>query len=318
MQREIRTLPYAETVEIRIPRCSCEPEPMRPKNKPDDCFALPPGFHWTPVDEVLASLRQSLKPVTESEWVPVSQAAGRITARPVLAERLNPAASNSAVDGYGFAFASLSGGQDRLCLMKGRAAAGATWDGSVLPGFAVRVLTGAELPDGVDTVVLDENSQITGQALNLPESTWKGANTRLAGEDARTGQELFTAGEVLRPQDIGCLVACGVSKVKVRNRLRVGIISTGDELKQPGEKIEKNEVYDANKPMLRSLVLWLGFHAVDLGHFSDDRDKIRAGFDDGAARVDAILTTGGASSETKTMYPRFCPPKENSAYGASP
>lgn len=260
----------------------------------DDCFALPPGVAWTPVDEALARLRSGLGPVTGVEEVEVSEADGRILAAEIRAARSNPPAANAAVDGYGFAHPG-SAGSLRLPLLAGRAAAGAPFAGKVPPGTALRILTGALLPEGVDTVVLQEAAVVENGHLLLPGLPKRGANARAAGEDVEAGAAVLAAGRRLGPADLALVAAVGVARVAVRARLAVGVLSTGDEVVAAGAEAGSAGFFDANRPMLLALLRRWGHAAVDLGHVGDDRAAL-AGRLDGAAALGAILTTGGASA----------------------
>jgi molybdopterin molybdotransferase len=263
----------------------------------DDCFALPPGIDWTPVDEALERLRAGMRCVTGVEKVALSEAAGRILAEPVAARRSNPPATNSAIDGYAFAWASLEGAPEGdLALVEGRAAAGHPYRGAVPPGAAVRILTGAELPGCADTVVLQEDSEVTGDRVRFRAPRKLGANTRKAGEDAEAGAEVLSTGRRLTPADLARAAAAGVDRLPVRMRLRMGILSTGDELVQPGADPALPGVFDANRPMLAALAASQGFDVVDLGAVCDQPAEVRAALDRGAAEADAIIATGGASS----------------------
>jgi molybdopterin molybdotransferase len=163
-------------------------------------------------------------------------------------------------------------------------------------GHAIRVLTGAALPHGVDTVVLQEDVQIDGDSLQFTGPIKQGSNTRKAGEDVVAGQTIVTAGRKVTAADLALLAATGVSVLSVRQRLRVGVISTGDEIVQPGETAADGQIFDANRPMLLGLIAQLGHTPVDLGHVGDDRAALRARLDDAGGQVDAILTSGGASA----------------------
>jgi len=258
--------------------------------------ALPAGIDWTPVDDALARLRAGLGPVTGVETVALSEAAGRILAEPARARRDNPACANSAVDGYAFAHRALGGAAEAvLPLAEGRAAAGHPAPGPVPEGHALRILTGATLPQGADTVVLEEDTVLAEGAVRFPAPRKPGANTRAQGEDARAGSVLLKAGRQLTPGDLARLAVAGVDACAVRARLRLGILSTGDELIQPGEAAAGG-VYDANRPMLLALARAMGFAPVDLGAAPDRPDAVRAALDRGAAEAHAIVTSGGASS----------------------
>ncbi|QIE46891.1 molybdopterin molybdenumtransferase MoeA [Pseudohalocynthiibacter aestuariivivens] len=270
--------------------------PLAPPPLRDDCFALPAGVDWTPVNDALEALRARLHPVVGQGQVALKAALGRVLATPVTARRSNPPAPNSAVDGYGFAFDSLGTGDQVLPLCDGRAAAGVPYGGNVPPGTAIRILTGAILPDGVDTVILQEDVQCDGRQIAFRGGVKPGSNARKAGEDVCEGMEILPAGRVLTPADLALLAATGTDRVPVYDRLQVAILSTGDELREPGEPATPGQIYDANRPMLHALMTQMGFACNDMGRAPDDRDALRAALDRAADTSDAILTSGGASA----------------------
>jgi molybdopterin molybdotransferase len=267
-----------------------------PKAPPlrNDCFALPAGVHWTPVAEALEVLSTRLAPVVSAEKVALSQALGRISAKPIVALRSNPPLPNTAVDGYGFA-GGFGDGPHSLPLLQGRAAAGDA-PGAVPQGYAIRVLTGAALPAGVDTVILQEDVVVEDGQILFNGPLKSGANTRRAGEDVVSGDEVLPKGRQITPADLALLAATGLSELSVHKPLRVGVLSTGDELVEAGDDAANGQIYDANRPLLLSILARLGHEAIDLGRCPDDRDTLRMQLDDSAARVDAILTSGGASA----------------------
>ena len=265
------------------------PPPLR-----NDCFALPPGVDWTPVEEALAHLKDRLGVVTGVETLPFGAAAGRIGAAEVFAKRSNPPLPNTAVDGYGFTGARPAGAHV-LPLVGGRAAAGDA-PGTVPEGHAIRVLTGAALPDGVDTVILQEDVTVDGASIRFSGPVKAGANTRRAGEDVATGDLLLSPGQRLDPAVLALLAATGVAEVPVRKPLRVGVLSTGDELVEAGDTAQPGQIFDANRPMLLSLAERFGHQPVDLGRVPDNRETLRERLDQAAAKADVILTSGGASA----------------------
>ncbi|MGR3760486.1 molybdopterin-binding protein [Roseobacteraceae bacterium NS-SX3] len=266
------------------------PPPLR-----NDCFALPAGADWTPVDEALALLRGRLHPVTAAGTLPLAEALGRVLAEDVAAKRANPPLPNTAVDGYGFA-GPVPEGPHLLPLAAGRAAAGAPFEGTVPAGHAIRILTGAALPEGVDTVILEEDVNCGGGQIAFHGPLKKGANTRRAGEDVAAGDVILSAGRVVTPADLALAAATGLAELPVRQPLRVGVLSTGDELVEPGQAAGKGQTFDANRPMLLALIRSFGFAAVDLGRVADNRAALRRRLDAGAAKADVILTSGGASA----------------------
>ena len=266
------------------------PPPLR-----NDCFSLPAGVDWTPVDEALALLRDRVRRVVSSENLPLDRALGRVLAADVIAKRSNPALPNTAVDGYGFAGA-MAEGTHVLPLVQGRAAAGLAYEGAVPAGKAIRILTGAALPTGVDTVILEEDVTLGEGEIAFRGPLKQGANTRKAGEDFCTGEVILTAGRVITPADLALAAAAGVDALEVYLPLRVGVLSTGDELCEVGETAAPGQIYDANRPMLLALLRQMGFVPVDLGRVADDRATLRARLDKAASDVDVILTSGGASA----------------------
>lgn len=271
------------------------PDLVPPKLR-NDCFALPSGVDWTPVDEALDRLRASLGVVVGVERLAVRGGLGRVLAEDVAAARSNPPAANTAVDGYGVAFASIGEGANVLPLIAGRAAAGSPYSGKVPAGEAIRILTGALLPEGVDTVILEEDVTLGEGRIAFDAGVKKGANARKAGEDVAEGSTVLPAGRVLTPADLALLSATGVVEIAVRNRLRVGVLSTGDELVAPGETADPGRTYDANRPMLLALAEAWGHLPVDLGHVGDDPQALTERLDEATGLADVVLTSGGASA----------------------
>lgn len=273
------------------------PSGLVPPRLGNDCFAMPQGVDWIPVETALARLRAGLKPLTGVETVAVGAGLMRVLAADAVARRSNPPAANAAVDGYGFSQAATGAGPQHLPLLPGRAAAGQPYDGAVPPGAALRILTGAILPEGVDTVVLEEDTVADGATLAFAGPLRRGANTRREGEDVEAGAVALPVGHVLRPPDLALLAAVGIDRVAVHCRLRVAVLSTGDELADPGEALDAPyRIPDANRPMLLALAERWGHAPVDLGRAPDDPAGIAARLDRGAREADVILTSGGASA----------------------
>lgn len=262
--------------------------------------AMPPGVDWIPVDEALQSLRYSTNVVVGISQTRATEALGKILAQDVKVKRPNPPATNSAVDGYGFQFANSLATTDRckLKLVEGRAAAGEPFKEILPQGHAVRVLTGSPLPEGVDTVVLDEwsSTDATGWVqFKCPNR--RGANTRLVGEDLQKGMVLFAAGRQIQVRDMASLTASGQTKIHIRKKLRVAIISTGSEIvSNVTTALSKDKIIDANRPMLTSIIKKWGYEIIDLGIVQDQRSLVRQALDQAAACADAILISGGASA----------------------
>ena len=262
----------------------------------NDCFALPPGVNWTPVEEALQRLRERLHPVVSPDQpVALDQAVGRIAAADITAPRAHPPSSNSAVDGYALA-GPLTQVPASLPLVDGRSAAGVPYADVVPAGHAIRILTGAVIPAGTDTVVLEEDCDVVEGVVHLNGTLKAGANTRLAGEDIQPKDVIVSAGTRLNPTHISVLASVGVTQVPVYQALRVGVLSTGDEVKPVGAPVSDWQIYDANRPMLSALVAGLGYQVVDLGHALDRAEDVADALTRGAEQCDLILTSGGISA----------------------
>ncbi|CUH54250.1 molybdopterin-binding protein [Shimia marina] len=273
-----------------------EPAKLVPPPLKNDCFALPADTHWTPVDEAHALLKERLSVCVGAEPVPLAKALGRVLAQDLSAARAHPPQPNSAVDGYGLAHAAVTEGPQSFPLVSGRSAAGAPFEGHVPAGQAIRILTGATVPAGVDTVILQEDVATDGKSIAFHGPLKRGANTRKAGEDVQQGDVILSKGRKLTPADLALAAATGVSEVQVFKPLRVGVISTGDELAEAGAVARVDQIYDANRPMLLGLIAQFGYEPLDLGRAPDDRATLKAFLDEAAARADVILTSGGASA----------------------
>lgn len=272
---------------------------MTSRTLSDDCFVSDrPLLRHA---EALDILSRRIVPSVMTEVVPLAVAAQRILAAPAAARHPVPLATNSAVDGFAFAHASYAGRADPITLeIVGRAAAGHPFAGDVTPGAAVRIFTGAVLPADTDTVVMQEDASASDRAgsaaVVIPAGLKRAANVRQAGEDVAQGEVLVAEGSVLRPQDLAALASIGFDAVPVFRKLRVAIVSTGDEVVAPGSRpIAAGEVYDANAPLLTALVALAGADATHLGVWPDQRSIVERNLADAARRYDVILTSGGAS-----------------------
>jgi len=265
------------------------PPPLR-----NDCFALPAGIDWIPVDDALAHLRQAIGLRVGTETVDLFSAGARVLAADLVALQANPPTANTAVDGYGFA-GGREAGAHVLPLVDAPGTAGSVLP-DVPPGAAVRILTGASLPRGVDTVILQEDVTRDGAQIAFRGPIKAGANTRAAGEDVPKSAPILRKGRVLTPADLALAAATGHGRAAVYKRLRVGVLSTGDELLSPGAAPTEGKIFDANRPMLLNLLARWGMTPVDLGIQADDRAGLVGALDRAAADVDAILTSGGASA----------------------
>ena len=242
--------------------------------------------------ECLAILASRLSAVTAAEELPLSHCAGRWLATDINAPRNVPLHANSAVDGYAFA-APARGGME----IAARIAAGELRPQRLDLGQAARIFTGAMMPEGTDTVAMQEDCTISGDGrrIHIPPGHRRGANARQAGEDVAAGASVLQAGARLRPQDMAALASFGLPRVTVRAPLRVAILSNGNELLEPGRPIAAGQVYDSNRVMLAALAATLPCTITDLGILPDDAAKIEAAISQAAQAHDVILTSGGAS-----------------------
>jgi molybdopterin molybdotransferase len=261
----------------------------------DDCFAF--GGPMMSVDEAVGIIAARVKPVEEVETTALGAADGRVLARPVAAPLPLPPFTNSAVDGYAVASRDLPEGEAKAFAVTGRIAAGASAIEAIKPGHAMRIFTGAPMPDGADTVFMQEDVQFTGDGkVMLPAGLKPGANVRPAGEDIPAGHSALAAGLRLRPQDVALAAAFGLTHLDLVRRIRVAVFSTGDELVSPGEKRAPAQLFDSNRFMLMAMLARLGCEVSDLGILRDDRASLADALQKAAGRHDLILTTGGVST----------------------
>ncbi|HNH87902.1 MAG TPA: molybdopterin molybdotransferase MoeA [Thiobacillaceae bacterium] len=243
-------------------------------------------------------LLSSVTAVEGWETVPIRAALGRVLMRDVIAPFDVPAHDNSAMDGYAARAEDLTGAENRLAVV-GTAYAGGAFSGVVGPGQAVRVMTGAVLPRGADSVVVQEVAKMDGEGESmrviLPAVQKPGQNVRRAGEDLAAGKPALPAGKRIGPAELGLMASLGFAEVTVRRRPRVAFFSTGDELASIGRPLAPGEVYDSNRYTLFGALTQLGVDILDMGVVRDDPAVMEKAFAEAAAQADAILTTGGVS-----------------------
>jgi molybdopterin molybdotransferase len=262
----------------------------------DDCFAF--GGALRRLDEALDDLATRLAPVTTVVEVSLASALHRVLAEDVRAAHPIPNFDNSAVDGYAVRSADLHPDNESVLPVLARIPAGSLDVAPLEPKSAARIFTGAMMPPGADTVFMQEDVSTDGHSVRLPAGLKPGANRRFAGEDFSAGALVVPLGTRLRPQHLAGLAAAGLSQVKVFAPLRVGIFSTGDEIREPGsgQPPEPGSQFDSNRPMLAGLLAARGMETHDLGILRDDPAIIARAMQDAARDHDAILTSGGVST----------------------
>ena len=263
-----------------------------------------------PADAVNAFLARLVAPVTGVQRVPVMQALGRVLAEDVVSTLSVPAHDNSAMDGFAFRGTELVAGQPLVLRSVGTALAGAAWQGTVAAGECVKIMTGAVMPAGLDTVVPQEFARVEGDHITVPAGVVRaGDNRRKLGEDLMAGQPALLKGERLAPAALGLVASLGMGEVPVLRRLRVAYFSTGDEILSVGEPPREGAVYDSNRYTVFGMLTQLGCEVIDLGVVKDQPALLEAAFRHAAACADAIITSGGVSvgeaDHTKAMMKKL-------------
>jgi molybdopterin molybdotransferase len=248
-----------------------------------------------PVETARRVIRTLVTPVTTNERVAVRASLGRVLGADVVSAMNVPAHDNSAMDGFAVRGADLSEDGDTVLREIGAAFAGRTFAGAVGPGQCVRVMTGAVMPAGTDTVVIQEAVRVERDRIVVPPGQKTGQNRRLAGEDLAAGRVAIPAGRLVRPAELGLLASLGLAEVMVRRRLRVAFFSTGDELASIGAALKDGEVYDSNRYTLYGMLARLGVELIDMGVVRDDPAELERAFLAAAASADAVITSGGVS-----------------------
>ncbi|MEM7124630.1 MAG: gephyrin-like molybdotransferase Glp [Pseudomonadota bacterium] len=259
----------------------------------DDCFAH--GRELMTMAEALALIEELATPLSEPEDVALADATGRILADNVTSTMDVPPHDNSAVDGYAVFHDDLNPDGETILPIGGRAAAGHPLDRPAQRGEAIRIFTGAPMPDGPDTVMMQEDTREDGDRVVLMPGIKPGANRRHAGEDVTAGSRILAKGERLRPQDVGLAASVGVAHLCCYRPLDVAVFSTGDEVTEPGMPLAKGAIYDANRYAVAGLLRGLGCRVTDLGILADRGPETESALAEAAASHDVLLTSGGVS-----------------------
>jgi molybdopterin molybdotransferase len=260
----------------------------------DDCFAF--SGPLMRIEEMERLIAERITPVDGVERVPLASARGRVIAEDVIAPVSLPPFDNSAVDGYAVRHADLNSEGDTRLTVSGRLQAGAAAQTALAPAQALRIFTGAPMPPDADTVFMQEDVTLDGDAVILPAGLKRGANRRLAGEDVPKGTVVLPAGIVLDAQHVALAAALGFVALSVRRRLNVAIFSTGDEVIEPGRPLGPAAIYDANRYLLRELLERQGARVTDLGILADEPQALARALRAAATGHDLLVTSGGVST----------------------
>lgn len=257
-----------------------------------------------------AFINALVQPVSGFEDCAITQALGRVLAADVVSPLSVPPHDNSAMDGYAFDGALLASGQALVLQVAGTALAGQRWRGSVGPDQCVKIMTGAVMPEGLDTVVPQEMTRLDGPWVHLPAGQLqRGDNRRLMGEDLHQGSVALSQGELVSPAAMGLLASLGLATVPVHRVLKVAYFSTGDEILSLGEAAREGAVYDSNRYTVLGMLARLGCQVLDLGVVPDDPGQLEAAFSRAAREADVIISSGGVSvgeaDHTRAMMKRL-------------
>lgn len=246
-------------------------------------------------EQALKNIFQAITPVTTTEDISVRDALGKVLAKDIISQINVPSGRNSAMDGYAIKGSDLPDKGIKQLKLIGTCLAGKPFLDKIDAGECVRIMTGAIMPKGSDTVVVQEQAVVSGEMVGISNDTKPGANVREAGEDLAIGDLVLEKGMRLTPADIGLLASLGFSKVPVFQNIKVAFFSTGDELRSIGEKLEDGAIYDSNRYTLYGMLSRLGVEIMDMGVVRDDKVLLNRAFQEAAEEADVLITSGGVS-----------------------
>ncbi|EGG99867.1 Molybdopterin biosynthesis protein MoeA [gamma proteobacterium IMCC2047] len=247
-----------------------------------------------PVENALQIFKDNVTPITETEKVSIRDALGRVLAEDVCSGLNVPPEDNSAMDGYALCTDDLVAGQRTRLNVSQQVFAGHEGE-AFEPGTAVRIFTGGHVPVGANAVVMQEDCEVDGDTVLLPESVKVGNNIRRQGQDIKQGSTVLEKGQKLHPQHLGLLASVGIVEVSVYRRLKVAALSTGDELMNPGEALAEGQIYNSNRFIMAGMIERLGFEFVDGGIVRDDLQVTKDKLGEAAQQADVVITSGGVS-----------------------
>lgn len=259
----------------------------------DSCTPHPQQLLSIPA--ALEKIYTAITPLQAFETVTLTEALGRVLAQAQHSPMAIPSARNSAMDGYAFRSMDLQPDQTTTLRLSGTSWAGKPYPAQLQPGECVRIFTGANLPDGADSVIIQEQVVANAQQIVLPANTSAHEHIRQIGEDVRQGQLLLNAGKLLQATDLALLAATGISRVPVIRQLKIAFCSTGDELVPLGHTPGAGQIFDSNRYLLRSLLDERYYQLTDLGILADDAEALKRVWLDAAEHYDVLISTGGVS-----------------------
>jgi len=259
----------------------------------DCCFQA--AEKMMPLAEALKRLAEVVSVSVATEQVPLKDSLSRVLAEDLVSPMNVPPHDNSAVDGYAVFHADLDPDNPTILPVNGRIAAGHPFERAAERGEALRIFTGAPMPEAADTVIMQEDTIEEDGKVTIKPGVKKGANRRKAGEDVSQGAAIIEKGSQLRPQEIGLAASVGYRTLPVYKKLRVAVFSTGDEVRDPGATLPAGGIYDSNRYILMTQLKGLGCDVTDLGILPDQLPAIRGALDDAAANHDVLITSGGVS-----------------------
>ncbi len=248
-----------------------------------------------PVAKAREFIARFLTPVAVTERLHIRAALGRVLAEDVISPLDVPSHDNSAMDGYAVRFADLKADGEVTLKIAGTAFAGVPFQGAVKAGACVRIMTGGVVPDGCDTIVMQEHVKVAGDSVTVGGGHRQTQHLRRAGEDLKTGQAALKRGELLRPAEIGLIASLGIGEIAVYRKLRVAFFSTGDELRSIGTPLGAGQIYDSNRYTLHGMLTRLNCEVIDMGVVRDDPKLIEQAFGEAARCADVVITSGGVS-----------------------
>ncbi len=240
---------------------------------------------------------EQISPMEETESLPLKEALGRTLGAPITSPINVPAYDNSAMDGYAVQGGDLPTDGEITLQVVGSSFAGTPFNGTMQSGQSVRIMTGAKIPQGADTVIMQEKATREEETVTFASKDQHkpGENVRRAGEDMRTGETVLQPGKTLGAAELGMIASLGYGSVEVKRRIKVAFFSTGDELCAAGETLGEGQIYDSNRYTVHGMLSALGVELIDLGIIRDQRDLIEQAFLDAAAQADVVITSGGVS-----------------------